>query len=221
MNLAAIAEFLVGEGFIFSLLSESLLESKIKLFMMPMHGVRAFIAIEPDNETRERLLSIQRESLRIHELSSVKAVDPRAMHITLSFLGTVAPSDLSAIRGALRSVSFHPFCITLNGVGAFPSLRRMRVIHAGLADASDLKQLRDLIVESLKGVFVADTRFDPHITLGRVKRATPPEIKDLADLIAPLSTLSLGHFLVSSFELKKSTLTRNGPIYDTLEEFEL
>ena len=39
MNLAAVVGFLIGEAFIFSLLSESLLESKIKSFMM-MHAER-------------------------------------------------------------------------------------------------------------------------------------------------------------------------------------
>jgi 2'-5' RNA ligase len=186
-----------------------------------MQSVRAFIAIDPDNETRQRLLMIQRERLKIHQFSSVKLVDPLAAHITLSFLGNITPFELSAIRDALRSVSFHPFCVTLNGIGAFPNIKKMRVIHVGLSDSADLKRLHELVVESLRGVHNAEKRFDPHITLGRVKRAVPSEMKDLAKVMAPLSTLFVGRLSVSSFQLKKSTLTPNGPIYDTLEEFKL
>jgi 2'-5' RNA ligase len=100
-------------------------------------------------------------------------------------------------------------------------MRKMRVIHVGLSDSADLKRLHQLIVESLTGVHTAEKRFDPHITIGRVKRAIPSEMKDLANLMAPLSTLFVGRLNVSSFQLKKSTLTPNGPIYDTLEEFKL
>jgi 2'-5' RNA ligase len=100
-------------------------------------------------------------------------------------------------------------------------MRKMRVIHVGLSDSADLKRLHQLIVESLTGVHAAEKRFDPHITIGRVKRAIPSEMKDLANLMTPLSTLFVGRLNVSSFQLKKSTLTPNGPIYDTLEEFKL
>jgi RNA 2',3'-cyclic 3'-phosphodiesterase len=186
-----------------------------------MQSVRAFIAIDPDNEIRQRLLTIQRETLEMHQFSSVKVVHPLATHITLSFFGNITPPELSTIRDALRSVSFHPFCVTLNGIGAFPNMRKMRVIHVGLSDSADLKRLHQLIVESLTGVHAAEKRFDPHITIGRVKRAIPSEMKDLANLMAPLSTLFVGRLNVSSFQLKKSTLTPNGPIYDTLEEFKL
>ena len=189
--------------------------------MMCMQSVRVFIAIDPDNETRQRLLTIQRESLKMREFSSVKVVDPFAMHVTLSFLGNIAPPELLNIRDALRSVSFHPFCVTLNGIGAFPNTRRMRVIHVGLSDSADLKRLHKLIVESLRGAYASEKEFDPHITLGRVKRAIPSEMKDLANLMAPLSSLFVGRLNVSSFLLKQSTLTPNGPVYDTLEEFKL
>jgi 2'-5' RNA ligase len=157
----------------------------------------------------------------MHQFSSVKVVDPLAMHITLSFLGNIAPPELSAIRDALRSVSFHPFCVTLNSIGAFPNIKKMRVIHVGLSHSADLKRLHKLIIKSLGEAYTSEKEFDPHITLGRVKRAIPSEMKDLANVMAPLSSLFVGRLNVSSFLLKKSTLTPNGPVYDTLEEFKL
>lgn len=189
--------------------------------MMPMQSIRAFIGIDPDNETREKLLAIQRDRLKLDQFSSVKAVDPRIAHITLSFLGNITSSELSTIAEALSSISFHPFWVTLSGIGVFPSLKKIRVIHVGLSDSKDMKMLYELVVEALKGTHRSDKKFDPHITLGRVKRTIPTELKLLAARIAPLSKSFVGSLYVSSFQLKRSTLTPKGPIYDTLKEFRL
>jgi 2'-5' RNA ligase len=190
--------------------------------MMPTNSIRAFIGIDLDSITRERLLAVQRDKLKIDQFSSVKAVDPGIAHITLSFLGNKTSSELSLIVEALRSISFHPFCVTVCGIGVFPNMKKIRVIHVGLSDSKDVKTLYELIVEALKGGHKpGKNKFDPHITLGRVKRTVPNELTLLAATIAPLSTSFVGQLNVSSFQLKKSTLTPTGPIYDTLEEFRL
>jgi 2'-5' RNA ligase len=190
--------------------------------MMPTDSVRAFIGIDLDSETRERLLAVQRDKLKLGQFSTVKAVDPGIAHITLSFLGNKTSAELSVIVEALRSISFHPFCVILCGIGVFPNMKRIRVIHVGLSDSKDINTLHELILETLKGKHKLDKKkLDPHITLGRVKRTIPEERTLLAATIAPLSTLFVGQLNVSSFQLKRSTLTPTGPIYNTLEEFRL
>jgi 2'-5' RNA ligase len=189
--------------------------------MMPSHSIRAFIGIDFDSETRKRLLAIQRDKLKLDQFSSVKTVDPRIAHITLSFLGNKTSSELSLIVEALRSISFHPFRLTLCGIGVFPNMKRIRVIHVGMRDSKDTKTLHELILKALKGHEPDKKKFDPHITLGRVKRIIPEELTLLAAAITPHSTSFVGQLNVSSFQLKKSTLTPTGPIYDTLEEFRL
>jgi len=189
---------------------------------MPTDSVRAFIGIDLDSKTRERLLAVQRDKLKMDQFSSVKAVDPGIAHITLSFLGNKTSPELSVIVEALRSISFHQFCVTLCGIGVFPNMNKIRVIHVGMRDSKEIKTLHELVVEALKGRHKPDnTKFDPHITLGRVKRAIPNELTLLAATIAPLSTSFVGQLNISSFQLKKSTLTPMGPIYNTLEEFRL
>jgi 2'-5' RNA ligase len=187
--------------------------------MMHVESIRAFIAIDLDNKTRERLVKIQRDSLKMDQFSSVKLVDLKTAHITLSFLGNTPRLELESIRSALRAVSFHPFCVSLDGVGVFPSVKKMRVIHVKLSESEDLEALHGLIEKALKGKYEQDRKFDPHITLGRVKRSIPKELDQLATLIAPFSSSHFDHVSVESFQLKKSTLTPKGPIYDTLEEF--
>lgn len=189
--------------------------------MMNAQSIRAFVGIDIDNETRERLLAIQRDCLKLHQFSSIKAVDAQTVHITLDFLGYLAPIELATVCVALGSISFHPFSVTLCGIGVFPSAKKMRVVYAGLSDFDDLNTLHTLVAKALRSKRTSNKRFDPHITLGRVKRAIPGELKQLAANIAPLSTSYIGRLDVSSFQLKRSTLTPNGPIYSTVEEFRL
>ncbi|MGZ4863463.1 MAG: RNA 2',3'-cyclic phosphodiesterase [Halobacteriota archaeon] len=190
--------------------------------MMSSNSIRAFIGIDLDSETQKRLLAIQRDKLKLDQFSSVKTVNPKMAHITLGFLGNKTSSELSLIVEALRSISFHPLCLTLCGIGVFPNMKRMRVIHVGMRDSKDAKTLHELILKALKGKHKpGKQKFDPHITLGRVKRIIPEELTLLTAAITPLSTSFIGQLKVTSFQLKKSTLTSTGPIYETLGEFQL
>lgn len=84
------------------------------------------------------------------------------------------------------------------------------------------KRYMQLILKALKGKHKPGKRkFDPHITIGRVKRIIPEELAVLTVAITPLSTSFIGQLNVTSFQLKKSTLTSTGPIYETLGEFRL
>jgi 2'-5' RNA ligase len=189
--------------------------------MMDVQSIRAFVGIDIDNETREKLLAIQRDYLKLHQLSSVKAIDPQTVHITLDFLGYLTPIELTTVRAALSSISFHPFSVMLCGIGVFPTAKNIRIVYVGLSDFDDLKALHTLVTKTLQSGRASTKKFDPHITLGRVKRMVPGELQQLASIIASLSTSYFGRLDVSSFQLKRSTLTPNGPIYKTVEEFRL
>ena len=189
--------------------------------MMDAQSIRAFVGIDIDNETREKLLAIQRDYLKLHELSSVKAVDPKTVHITLDFFGYLTPIELATVSAGLSSISFHPFSVTLCGIGVFPSAKKMRIVYVGLSDFDDLKALHTIVIKTLQSRRATTKKFDPHITLGRVKRTVPGELQQLAANIASLSTSYFGRLDVTSFQLKRSTLTPNGPIYETVEEFRL
>ena len=189
--------------------------------MMSMQSIRSFIGIDFDENTKAAFLKIQREKLKLHEFTSVKVVNPGTAHITLSFLGQIGLSEASRLSEALRSISYHPFCVTFRGVDVFPNKRRMRVIYIGILPSEDLKELYGLLTAALPKKYFPDRRFDPHVTVGRVKRFVPSELNALAHTVSALSTYHVGRFNVSAFQLKKSTLTPKGPIYETLEEFRL
>ena len=60
--------------------------------------------------------------------------------------------------------------------------------------------------------------FVPHVTIARVRRANR---RSLESRIKEHAEIEFGSFNVGGFSLKKSTLTQDGPIYDTLREFPL
>ncbi|EQD35662.1 2'-5' RNA ligase, partial [mine drainage metagenome] len=63
-------------------------------------------------------------------------------HLTLHFLGEVGPETVAAIRAALpAAVAAHRrFALTIEGVGAFPSADRPRVLWRGISEGREALQ---------------------------------------------------------------------------------
>jgi len=95
------------------------------------------------------------------------------------------------------------------------------VLWLGLeGDFSKLYQGIEKALEPLG--FPAEKRgFSPHVTLGRVGRPNVEISRKIKARMAEFSGLDLGGFTVDRFYLKKSTLTRGGPIYEDLAAFPL
>src|SRR5207245_10851319 len=98
------------------------------------------------------------------------------MQLTLHFLGQLPrpvveqrPSDLAGVVSRHHRVG-----LMAQGVGAFPSITRPRVLWAGItgADLPRLKALQAELGGALRtaGVTVDVERFHPHLTVGRVRR---------------------------------------------------
>lgn len=187
--------------------------------MMRMQRMRCFIAVDFNNETKAALLKLQQDVLKLHELKSVKTVSTSTLHVTLNFLGEVTPSEATNISAALRSVKFHPFCVTLAGVGALPSVKKMRVVYVGFRPSEDFLGLNSRIEAVLPKKYLSNRGFNPHVTLGRVKKRVSAELQPLARSIQTSAAYQVGRCNVDSFQLKKSTLTPQGPVYETLEEY--
>ena len=134
---------------------------------------RTFFAIAVPEPLNRKLAALQ-ETLRP---SCRDAAGRRAspFHMTLAFLGDVRNRDLNQLCKlvAASAESFEPFELTLEGLGAFPTASRPRVIWAGLS-APNLEPLLGLREASCRsrveaGYRVDDERFHPHVTLGRIK----------------------------------------------------
>ncbi len=181
-----------------------------------MTEVRCFVAVDLPEGMRDEIGRIQ-SSIATEELRLVR---PELVHITLKFLGEVPAERVERIVEALRAIRAAPFPSRVRGMGAFPG-RSIRVVWLGLE--GDFAPLYGKIESALEPLgFEREERgFSPHVTLGRVSRPNSRMNQILAPKIAALSASDLGSFTVDHFNLKKSTLTRGGPLYEDLAEFHL
>ncbi len=176
--------------------------------------MRLFIALNFPDLVRE-LVFRAAKPLR-DKASGVRWSRPENLHLTIRFLGELdaeAEDDLSTgldvVAGAAPCIS-----IRFERFGAFPSPDRPRVIWLGVEATSELRLLRDRVLEQLAGVGVPpDTGpFRPHVTLGRIK-GRGAEIG--RDLIAGTARPDLStDVCVRTVDLVRSHLTQAGPRYE-------
>jgi 2'-5' RNA ligase len=187
---------------------------------------RVFLAIEIPDGVRDTLTEPLEALQPLHELIRINPVD--RMHLTLHFLGHLPRPTVEQLQPALAAVvSRHqPFRVTAQGVGAFPSLARPRVLWAGITGA-DLPRLTALQAELGKalrtsGVTVEGERFHPHLTMGRVRRPLKgPERGVLRDWSARWVAATFGEVPVDRVQLMRSLLGGGPPRYTTLATFDL
>ncbi len=189
--------------------------------MICMERMRCFVAIDFSEETKAALLKLQHDVLKLSNLKAVKVVSANTLHTTISFLGEITREEVTNISAALTTITFHPFCVTIAGVGALPSIKKMRVIYVGFDPSEDLDSLNSKIEALLPKKYVSKREFNPHVTLARIKKHISSELQPLARTLQASARYQVGRCNIASFQLKKSTLTPHGPIYETIEEFVL
>jgi 2'-5' RNA ligase len=183
--------------------------------------MRLFIAMPLPEKIEELLAEIIFDLKQIR--SKVKWVTPKNIHLTLKFLGDTDEKKIPEIIEAIKKIgSDYKMVISeINKLGAFPNLRRPRVIWAGLDGSIDiLAEIAGKIENEMeKAGFEKENRpFKSHLTLGRVK-----DNFGIADLTQAIEKYDFApeQVVFDRIVLFKSTLTRQGPIYERLFETEL
>lgn len=167
----------------------------------------------------------------------VKWSDPRNAHITLHFLGDVDPAEAEVLRLALRGpvAASEAFDLRTADLGAFPSIRKPRVLWLGLwGPVHRLETLHGAIGGVLErlGFTVEDRPFSPHITLGRVRadharsrhRDLPLAIRARLDDMAERGDVSHHHPIalpVHEVQLIRSHINPRGARYEVLATYPL
>ena len=182
--------------------------------------MRAFIAIEVSDEVRDNLLKAQE---RIGSKSAkIKFVERENFHVTLKFLGEIDEVTAEEVKRALGEIArkHKKHRARVKGIGVFPNPNYVRVIWAGIENDEGIKAIaKDVEREMRRLGFKKDKDFVAHITIGRVKFVRNK--LELAMALKDLANEDFGEFDVEAIELKKSTLTPKGPIYETVARFEL
>lgn len=180
--------------------------------------MRVFIAIDISDDLRQALGEVQNELLSVTD--TARWVAPESIHLTLKFIGETPEHRIEDIDGALESLSWKPFTITVRGIGFFPGERSPRVLWAGM-EAPSMAGLAEEIDARLERLgFDKEKRaFRPHITLARARDTRMDST--IVTAAKPYENHPFGSFTVDRFYLFQSTLKPTGAVYNKLKEYSL
>ncbi len=184
--------------------------------------LRTFVAIKLPADIIDRVRALQ-DALKDHGLK-LKWVKPSNLHLTLKFLGDIPESDVVAVGEAVRTAAGGraPLDLTVQGMGAFPGIKRPRVLWVGFGgDVDRLKRLQTRIDEQLaKMGYGRDKRgFKAHLTMARIKGAVSSQ--RLLGAIETVGRFSPQPFTADRVILYQSDLHPTGAVYTALSEVKL
>ncbi len=156
----------------------------------------------------------------------LKFVDPQNIHLTLLFLGDTDIAQISLIEEVMQESvrGIEPFLVNLKGVGVFPDSSYIRVIWVGLNVIDAEKNILETISQKIRNDLPIHNSnknqiFKPHITIARVKKLRNKTA--LLKTIGKYTSYDFGSKKIDSINLKKSELTSQGPIYETLATIQI
>lgn len=183
--------------------------------------LRSFISIEIPPEV---------QTIMAAEIKNLQATLPRTLvrwvpnanlHLTLKFLGDVAPENLKQLaKNIWGEISQYPtFVMQLIGFGAYPSTRHPRVIWIGIKAPDDLQTIQRIAESAAKqmGYPPEDRSFSPHLTIGRVNQsATLDGLNKIRSALSMAKPSLLASVQVKAIQIMKSDLCPGGSIYTCL-----
>ena len=172
--------------------------------------MRCFIAVDLPEDVKENLREIRFDE------QAAEIVKVSDYHLSLKFLGEVSELKLERVKKELNRVRFKPFKLKLDKIGSFPRDKKfIRVIWIGVTPKRKIIDLMKDIDNLLVSLFQREKRFEPHITLGRVKAVRNMDrFRKIFDARIEKS------FNVGCIKLIKSELTGKGAVvYETLGEY--
>ena len=165
--------------------------------------MRLFIAIQLSDGIRDILSTVQ-AYLREHGIRG-NYTKIENLHLTLAFIGEYSDPDF--ILEVMRSVSFAPFPICIEGFGSFGDL-----YWCGIGENNSLlsyvKRLRRALADN--GIPFDRKKFSPHITL--IRKAEYDHRRGFPGVTVPDVSM-----LVSGVSLMRSDRTMSGMVYTEVE----
>src|SRR5258706_4816969 len=100
--------------------------------------MRAFVALELDDEARAAVVAEQRRlasTICRSSQGSLRWVRPEQLHLTLLFFRHVAEGRVPGLVDAMQAdLDMAPFAITFAGLGVFPPRGAPQVLWLGLSE---------------------------------------------------------------------------------------
>jgi 2'-5' RNA ligase len=183
--------------------------------------MRLFIAVNLSREVKQAV----REAIERFPVPHPpwRWVKQDALHITLKFLGETTQDRIPRIIDQMEIAcrphkSFH---IRLAHMGGFPNLKKPRVLYYQVVEGKEsLAHIALDINASLSdglGIPLENKPFRAHVTVARIKRPLPGEIRSQFAQAPVLDSAQT----VRSIDLMRSELRREGARYHLVKEIAL
>lgn len=179
--------------------------------------MRLFIALNLPKKERERIHRAAR-ALRETDLP-VRWLEPDHFHVTLKFFGELRRERIPMVQEIMSRIasSTKSFWTDLRGFGAFPTVRRPRIIWLGVGANPELRCLKQDLEWGMADLgFEPETRaFHPHVTLGRADDSEGAgAFRGLDEVLA--QQRFRGDLRVHTLDLMRSQVSKRGTGYTVL-----
>jgi RNA 2',3'-cyclic 3'-phosphodiesterase len=176
--------------------------------------MRLFVALNLPKEVKDNLFELKGKIPG--KLAKINWISKKNLHVTLKFIGEVNEGEKNLIVEKLKNVKFKPLKLSLSKLGFFLFNGKPKVIRFNFKDRKSIAELQQRIDGELLDVTSRDQKFVPHLTLGRIKN-----IKKEKEFFSKVDEFKFfkDEFIVNSFCLVQSKLTKDGPKYYVVEEF--
>jgi 2'-5' RNA ligase len=188
--------------------------------------VRAFVGIPlPDAHVEALLAAGERVRDGDPRWTMQKWVPRQNLHMTLQFLGDIAPESAEALAAQLhaRLAEAEPPLVSFETIAARPKTSRARMLWATYRDDGDaLAAVAASVADAAEreGLDIEKRRFVAHATLVRARGQIPVEPQAIEAAAASARSV-LGESRVMSVRharLYESTLTRAGAVYESVAD---
>ena len=179
-------------------------------------SVRSFVALSIPDEMANALGDCSAQMAYQDKSNSVRWVDQPNYHVTLAFLDLQSEQSLEALAERIdQQVHLAPIELEIHHLSPFPG-KRPKLIAALIKQNMELETLHKQVMNCVHacGIRIEKRRFQPHITLGRLRHSRNPYagvIPTNLDLQAESNELAI----------YESILTTHGAEYQALYSFPL
>lgn len=183
--------------------------------------MRLFVALNFTKSEREKVMRATRP-VRDADIP-IDWIDVDTYHLTLKFLGNVDQKRLDKIKAVVDQVATGTgrFDLVLRGFGAFPTIRKPRVLWIGVDPSPALRCLKQDVEWGMANHgFEKETRaFHPHVTVGRTRGDEGAGVFRGLDAVAGGIRFK-AKIPLKWLDLMRSEPTRSGPRYSVVHRGE-
>lgn len=180
--------------------------------------MRLFIAVDFDNDTKQKICDLQRELRKHSTKGRWKYIDN--FHLTLKFLGEVKPYKIDLLGQSIKKAAdlAVPFVVKINELGRFDGKDAIRALWLGVEGGTDrLRTLAEKIDTQLSIIgFEKEKRaYTPHVTIAQDVIFDT----DFANIKNIIDKFNFDEMYINKIVLMKSEQIENKRIYTPVKEY--